>query len=79
MNTNISHEFNKIGEKITIEIQLSYDEFIVSELPKSCAYCPVGFQYRNCGREQNLNWENRSKDCKLRLLNIDNVIRGKDE
>lgn len=64
---NITREFNDIGEKITI--QLSYKDMEVSELPKSCMNCPVGFMFKNCGREYPLG-ENRPSTCKLKLINI---------
>lgn len=70
MEKNIIREFNNIGEKVTIQIQLKYDDMEVSKLPESCYQCPVGFMYRGCGREKVLACDGRPKTCKLKLVDI---------
>lgn len=66
----VTREFNDIGEKITIEIQLKYEDLEVSKLPERCQACPVGFMAHNCGREYPMS-ETRPETCKLQLIDLD--------
>lgn len=71
---------NNLGPKITIEIQLMYDELLTSELPECCTNCPVGFSSNvNCGRNIPLKMDDyirRPDTCKLKQLNLnlENII-----
>ena len=71
----IEREFNDIGEKVTI--QLKYDDFEVTKLPKDCYNCPVGFMYRGCGREEILSSGYRPDTCKLKLVDIDKIFNNR--
>lgn len=66
----VTREFNGIGEKITIEIQLKYEDLEVSKLPERCQACPVGFMAHNCGREYPMS-KTRPETCKLKLIDLD--------
>ena len=73
MTREVKREFNDIGEKITITIQLKYEDMEVSQFPESCYKCPVGFMTNgcvDCGRETPLTSSGRSKNCKLKQINI---------
>lgn len=66
----VTREFNEIGEKITITIQLKYEDLEVSKLPDRCQACPVGFMSHNCGRQYPMG-DTRPETCKLKLVNLD--------
>lgn len=66
----VTREFNEIGEKITITIQLKYEDLEVSKLPDKCQACPVGFMSHNCGRQYPMS-DTRPETCKLKLVNLD--------
>lgn len=70
MVKEIKREFNDIGEKITIQIQLKYEDLEVCKFPKSCSSCPVGFMKYGCGREVPLSYNGRPKTCRLKEVDI---------
>ena len=70
MVKEIKREFNDIGEKITIEIQMKYEDLEIYKLPKSCQHCPVGFMKHGCGREVPLTYNGRPETCKLTEIDI---------
>jgi hypothetical protein len=80
MEIKTIEERNSLGPKITIEIQLRFDEFLTSELPESCTNCPIGFSAKNnCGRNIPLKMDDYAKrpdTCKLKQLNLslENII-----
>lgn len=69
-------EFNSTGEKITIttEIQLKYQDLQITELPKACYACPVGYMDHDCGRRIPLDKDGRSPKCKLNLVSPEELI-----
>lgn len=69
MEKSVKRSFNNIGEKIDISIQLDYRDMEVTELPLTCARCPVGFMYHDCGRNKELDFDKRADTCKLKLVN----------
>ena len=70
MKRIIKREFNDIGEKIIVEIQLKYEDMKVSEFPESCYKCPVGFMSNDCGRTFPLTADGRPSTCKLKQVDI---------
>lgn len=80
MEIKTTEDRNNTGPKITIEIQLKFDELLTSELPESCTNCPIGFSSKtDCGRNTPLKMEDyikRPDTCKLRQLNLnlENII-----
>lgn len=74
--TEVKKEFNDIGEKITITttIQLKYEDMEVSQLPKNCYQCPVGFMKNGCRREVPLTCNGKPNTCKLKAVNLDDVV-----
>ena len=73
MKKIIKREFNDIGEKIIVEIQLKYEDMKVSKFPKDCRNCPVGFMSKDCGRTTPLSEEGRPSTCKLQLIDINDI------
>lgn len=64
----VTKEFNYTGERVTI--QLRYSDLEVSEFPKNCSNCPVGFRLHDCGIEFPIK-NTRPKTCKLKLVKLD--------
>lgn len=63
-------EFNDIGQKLTLELQLKYGDLSVFEYPRNCYECPVGFHSNGlkCGRNVSFKREDagcRPETCKL--------------
>lgn len=81
MEIKTTEKRNSLGPKITIEIQLKFDELLTSELPESCTNCPVGFSSKtDCGRNIPLKMDDYTKRpdaCKLKQLNLnlENIIK----
>lgn len=73
MVKEIKREFNDIGEKITVEIQLKYEDMKVSKFPESCYKCPVGFMSNDCGRTIPLTGDGRPSTCKFQLVDISEI------
>ena len=70
----VKREFNDIGEKITIEVQLKYEDKQVSMMLSNCGYCPVGFRCNGtCGGPRSADWV-RPGTCKLQEINIVDII-----
>lgn len=73
---------NDIGPKLTIEIQLRYEDLLTLKLPESCTRCPIGFAMKSngdCGRNHPLELEDyteRPDTCKLKQLkiNLNNIL-----
>ena len=76
-------EHNDVGQKITVEIQLRYEDLMVNKLPTSCSACPVGFHHKaDCGRNVPFDKEDlwkRPNTCKLTELNILQLLGGIEE
>lgn len=73
---NNKREFNSIGEKVTItmEVQLDYRDLQITELPKACYACPVGYMDHDCGRRVPMDEDGRSPNCKLKLVSPEELI-----
>ena len=78
--TTIVH--NEIGPKLTIEIQLKYEDLLALKLPENCTRCPIGYNTKtngNCGRHvpyEGKDYTKRPDTCKLKQIkvNLNNII-----
>lgn len=81
MNIKKHVDYNEIGQKITIEVQLDYNDLEVVKFPDSCARCPIGFSSNtDCGRNvpfSNEDYISRPKTCKLRKISLRNLLIAK--
>lgn len=71
-------EYNRIGHKMTIEVQLKYEDLKTFTLPECCVKCPVGFmQYAGCGRNvpfADEDYKTRPNTCKLKKIEISDLL-----
>ena len=73
MKKIIKREFNDIGEKLIVEIQLKYEDMKVSEFPESCYKCPAGFMAMDCGKTNPISTDGRPCTCKLQLVDVNKL------
>ena len=73
MKKIVKREFNDIGEKVIVEIQLKYEDLEVTKFPESCYKCPVGFMSNDCGRTTPLTGDGRPSTCKLQLVDVNKL------
>lgn len=77
MDIKKSIEYNDVGQKLTIEIQLKYKDLETFELPECCVECPVGFSCNiECGRNVpfvNEDYKTRPNTCKLKEIKCLNL------
>lgn len=78
MDIKKNAEYNRIGQKITVEIQFKYSDLKVFEFPESCTKCPVGFMQNSiCGRNVPFaeeDYKKRPKTCKLKKIDLKELI-----
>ena len=70
--------FNEAGQKLTMNVQLTYDKLEVFEFPASCDRCPCGFSVHNdCGRNvpfKEEDYQKRPATCKLKQITLADLI-----
>lgn len=70
--------FNEVGQKLTMNVQLTYDKLEVFEFPASCDRCPCGFSVHNdCGRNvpfKEEDYQKRPATCKLKQITLTDLI-----
>lgn len=69
---------NSIGPKITLEIQMCYEDFETLKLPDNCTKCSVGYMKNGCGRNVPFKEEDyvkRPKSCKLKEVTFEEIIK----
>lgn len=70
--------FNEVGQKLTMNVQLTYDKLEVFEFPASCDRCPCGFSTHNdCGRNvpfKEEDYQKRPATCKLKQITLADLI-----
>jgi len=63
--------------KLTFEIELPYESYIVLEYPTSCSSCPVGFMNSGeCGRNAPFtdeDYKQRPSTCKLKRITPEEI------